>query len=111
MAKNISGVPVRRVSAEFTGDDAIDIEVIEVSLGLSRAVRSKVDKDALLMKYAIAALNSALTRYKSESGEKYPEADRFGVWLGIAPESGRAVDEDVKEETKGIPSGVQETNT
>ncbi|MBU2786495.1 hypothetical protein HAP93_12145 [Acidithiobacillus ferriphilus] len=83
MVKRVAGVPVRRVSAEFIGDDAVDLEIIEVSLGLNRISRSKSDRDTKLMQVALASLRNAIEQYRSKSGERYPEFVNFAVWLGI----------------------------
>lgn len=48
MANNVAGIPVRRVSAEYFGDDAVDLEIIEVTLGLNRIARNKGDPDGVI---------------------------------------------------------------
>lgn len=85
--KNIAGVPVRRVSAEIFGDQAVDLEIMEVSLGLNRATRSKGDRDAKLMTLALAALRKAVSQYSTENRVRYPELSEFSEWLGIQPET------------------------
>ena len=85
--KNIAGVPVRRVSAEIFGDQAVDLEIMEVSLGLNRATRSKGDRDAKLMKLALAALRKAVSQFSTENRVRYPELGEFSEWLGIQPET------------------------
>lgn len=83
MVKNVAGVPVRRVSAEFVGDEAVDLEIIEVSLGLNRISRSKSDRDMKLMQVALASLRNSIEQYRSKSGDRYPEFVSFAEWLGI----------------------------
>lgn len=94
MVKNVAGVPVRRVSAEFVGDEAVDLEIIEVSLGLNRISRSKSDRDTKLMQVALASLKNSIEQYRSKSGERYPEFGNFAAWLGI--------DADIKGESAVI---------
>lgn len=84
--KNVAGVPVRRVSAEIFGDQAVDLEIMEVSLGLNRATRSKGDRDAKLVTLALAALRKAVSQYSAENRVRYPELGEFSEWLGIQPE-------------------------
>ena len=93
MAKNIAGIPVRRVSAEFIGDEAVDLEIIEVSLGLSRVTRSKSERDTKLMQVALAALGKVIEQYRLESGERYPEFGDFAAWLGIKTNGASSIDE------------------
>ena len=93
MAKNVAGIPIRRVSAEFSGDEAVDLEIIEVSLGLSRVTRSKSERDTKLMQIALAALRKAVEQYRLESGERYPEFSEFAAWLGIKTDSAPTMDE------------------
>ncbi len=93
MAKNIAGVPIRRVSAEFSGDEAVDLEIIEVSLGLSRITRSKSERDTKLMQVALAALRKVIEQYRSEIGERYPEFGDFAAWIGIKTDNASHMDE------------------
>ncbi|MEY2335192.1 hypothetical protein [Acidithiobacillus ferrianus] len=93
MAKNVAGIPIRRVSAEFSGDDAVDLEIIEVSLGLSRITRSKSERDTKLMQVALAALRKVIEQYRSESGERYPEFGDFAAWIGINTDGVPTMDE------------------
>lgn len=88
MAKNVVGIPVRRVSAEYFGDDAVDLEIMEVTLGLNRNSRNKGDRDTKLMKIAFSALRRAIEQYRMETGERYPDFDTFASWLGARPEGG-----------------------
>lgn len=87
MANNVAGMPVRRVSAEYFGDDAVDLEIIEVTLGLNRIARNKGDRDAKLMKVALSALRKAVEQYREESGERYPDFETFASWLEVKPET------------------------
>ena len=104
--KNIVGVPVRRVSAEIFGDQAVDLEIMEVSLGLNRATRSKGDRDAKLMKLALAALRKAVSQYSTENRVRYPELGEFSEWLGIQPETVEdAPEPDMTDHKAIIPHG------
>ncbi|MBU2740023.1 hypothetical protein HJG40_14820 [Acidithiobacillus sp. ATCC 19703] len=78
--KNTSG-PVRRVCADILGDDAVDLEILEVSLGIQRIAKSKGDRDGMLIKAAFVALGCAVEDYRAESGVKHPEYDSFVEWL------------------------------
>lgn len=71
----------RRVSADFVGDEALDLDVLEVRLRISQHAKSKSDKDSLLVKTAIAALQERVDAFCLETGTKYPDCENFIHWL------------------------------
>jgi hypothetical protein len=91
--KNTSG-PVRRVCADIIGDDAVDLEILEVSLGIQRIAKSKGDRDGLLIKSALLALGRAVDDYRAESGVKHPEYEAFVEWLNTNGKPQDAVKKD-----------------
>lgn len=81
MAKRTDPGPVRRVCADIIGDDAVDLEIMEVSLGIQRIARSKSDRDGLLIKAALRSLERSAERYRGITGIRHPEYDAFMEWL------------------------------
>ncbi len=81
MARNSAESAVKRISGEFHGDDAVEMEIIEVSLGVSRIARSKSDRDDLVLRAARFALTKTLALYRLETGERFPEYHDFLSWL------------------------------
>ncbi len=73
----------RRVSVDFVGDEALDLEVLEVQLRINRHAKSKGDKDSLLVKTAIAALQERVGAFCRETGTKYPDCENFVRWLNL----------------------------
>ncbi|MCH9743249.1 MAG: hypothetical protein K0U21_08595 [Proteobacteria bacterium] len=65
--------PVRKISAELTGDDALQADVLITSLQLSG---SKLAKDKALVSLALKALSKAVEDCGRETGKRFPtEAD------------------------------------
>lgn len=107
--KNIAGVPVRRVSAEIFGDQALDLEIMEVSLGLNRATRNKGDRDARLLTLALAALRKAVSQYSTENRVRYPELGEFSEWLGIHHENAEdATEQEMATSPAMVPHGLDD---
>ena len=81
MSKESDGMIARRVCADFIGDDATDLDILEVSLGIHRSARSKSDRDTLLLKASIVALTEAVHRYIKKTGVRYPDYEEFIAWM------------------------------
>lgn len=77
----MANVMTRRVSADVIGDDAVELGILELSLGIQQIAKSKSDKDSLLMKAAFASLSSTLEQYQVEHDVKYPDFADFMKWL------------------------------
>lgn len=63
---------VKRLTTEFRGDDAVDFEILEVTLRLDEVARTKQDADALLIRLAFKALHKAIAEYCGDTGVRYP---------------------------------------
>lgn len=100
---NVVG-PVRRVCADIIGDDAVDLEIMEVSLGIQRIAKSKSDRDGLLIKAALLSLGRSVDEYRGITGIRHPEYDSFTHWLGR--ESNKAFQHEL-----GVSSGMAEIVT
>lgn len=81
MSKERDGMVARRICADFVGDEATDLDILEVSLGIHRSARSKSDRDTMLLKASIIALTEALQRYIQKTGIRYPDYEVFVQWL------------------------------
>lgn len=71
---------IRRICADFVEDEATDIEMMEVALGIHR-IRGKADRDAKLIHVAFMALKRATSEYRTKTGKRYPTADELVQWL------------------------------
>jgi len=63
---------IKRIHAEFRGDEAVEIELLEVSLRLGEIARSRIDADTQLVRLALKALRRAIDDYCAQSGSRYP---------------------------------------
>lgn len=95
---------VKRIHAEFRGDDAVELDILEVSLRLGDVARTRIEADTLLTRLAYKALYRCFEEYSRKSGQRYPtyrmllahidgapiesEADGARV-VSIAKEAGR----------------------
>ena len=76
---------VRRICADYADDEATDIEMMEVALGIHR-IRGKTDRDAALINVAFLALKRATSEYRTKTGKRYPSVDELVQWMA-RPES------------------------
>lgn len=79
---------VKRLSAEFIGDQAIEIELLEVSLRSGEEARSKLERDTALVGLALRALEHAIDEYRQKTGIRYPSRQQIEEYL-----SGERTDE------------------
>ena len=71
---------IRRICADFVEDEATDIEMMEVTIGIHR-IRGKADRDAKLIHVAFMALKRVTSEYQSITGKRYPTADELIQWM------------------------------
>ena len=71
---------IRRICADFVDDEATDIEMMEVTMGIHR-LRGKADRDAKLIHVAFMALKRVTSEYQSITGKRYPTADELVQWM------------------------------
>ena len=71
---------IRRICADFVEDEATDIEMMEVTMGIHR-IRGKADRDAKLIHVAFMALKRVTSEYQSITGKRYPTADELIQWM------------------------------
>ena len=55
---------MKRIHAEFRGDEAIEIELLEVSLRMAEVARTKVETDTRLVRLALKALARTIEYFR-----------------------------------------------
>ncbi len=63
---------VKRVHAEFRGDEAVELEILEVMLRMGEVSRSRIDIDTRMVRLAFRALERAIADYAGRTGQRYP---------------------------------------
>jgi transcription initiation factor IIE alpha subunit len=63
---------VKRLHAEFRGDEAVEIDMLEVILRMGEISRSRIECDTRLVRLALKALQNAMTAYCKKTGQRYP---------------------------------------
>ena len=63
---------VKRLHAEFRGDEAIDIEMLEIILRMGEVSRTPIESDTRLVRLALKSLQNAMTEYCRKTGRRYP---------------------------------------
>ena len=76
---------VKRIHAEFRGDEAVDLDVLEVSLRLGDVARTRIEADTLLTRLAYKALYRCFEEYSRKSGQRYPTYRMLLAYIDGAP--------------------------
>ncbi|MGC8542138.1 MAG: hypothetical protein ACP5QA_16115 [Phycisphaerae bacterium] len=84
--------PVRRICADFHNEAAVEIDMMEVQIGIHRAARNKSERDAVLMEIALLSLRKHIEAFSAITGDKYPDYQAIAGWL----ESGQSQESDGK---------------
>ncbi len=63
---------VKRITAEFRGDEAVEIDILEVMLRMGEVSRSRLECDTRLARLALKALDRAIADYCVRTGQRYP---------------------------------------
>ena len=63
---------VKRVHAEFRGDEAVEIDILEVMLRMGEVARTRIDCDTKLMRLGLKALDRVIADYCGRTGQRYP---------------------------------------
>ncbi len=91
--------PIRRVCADFHGSEAVELDILEARLGISRAARNKGERDAVLMELAVLSLRKQVEAYSQQTGDLYPSYDSLASWLESRPGTevnGNSADQAIK---------------
>ena len=81
---------VKRLHAEFRGDEAVEIDMLEVVLRMGEISRTRIESDTRLVRLALKALNNAITDYCRKSGQRYPNYMSVMKHLDDAEEAAQA---------------------
>jgi hypothetical protein len=73
--------PVRRICADFHGEASVEVDMLEVQIGIHRAARNKSERDAALMEIALLSLKKHVEAFSAMTGEKYPDYRLLAEWL------------------------------
>ena len=63
---------LKRVHAEFRGDEAVELEILEVMLRMGEVSRSRIDTDTRMVRLAFKALERMIADYAGRTGQRYP---------------------------------------
>lgn len=63
---------LKRVHAEFRGDEAVEIDILEVMLRMGEVSRSRVECDTKLVRLALKALDRVIADFSTKTGQRYP---------------------------------------
>lgn len=76
---------VKRLHAEFRGDEAVELEILEVTLRLGDVARTRLEGDTVLARLAFKALYRAIEEYCRKTGLRYPTYRTLMGYLDGAP--------------------------
>lgn len=63
---------VKRIHAEFRGDEAVELEILEVMLRMGEVTRSRIESDSRMVRLAFKALERTVADYSARTGQRYP---------------------------------------
>ncbi|MGH8621066.1 MAG: hypothetical protein ACREUB_00360 [Burkholderiales bacterium] len=72
---------VKRVHAEFRGDEAVELEILEVMLRMGEVSRTRIDTDTKMVRLAVKALERMIADYAGRTGQRYPTYQMLSRFL------------------------------
>ena len=63
---------IKRIHAEFRGDEAVELEILEVMLRMGEVTRSRIESDTRLVRLAFKALERMIADYSARTAQRYP---------------------------------------
>ena len=63
---------LKRIHAEFRGDEAVELDILEVMLRMGEVSRTRIDCDTRLVRLALKALDRVIADYCAKTGQRYP---------------------------------------
>ncbi|HEX9765036.1 MAG TPA: hypothetical protein VGA39_07105 [Candidatus Acidoferrales bacterium] len=63
---------LKRIHAEFRGDEAVELEILEVMLRMGEVSRTRVDTDTRMVRLAFKAHERMIVDYAGRTGQRYP---------------------------------------
>ena len=86
---------VKRIHAEFRGDEAVELDILEVMLRMGEVSRTRIEADTRLVRLALKALDRLMAEYTGKTGQRYPSYVVLMKYLddleGTAPPEMRVV--------------------
>lgn len=76
---------VKRIHAEFRGDEAVELDILEVTLRLGEIARTRIEADTVLTRLAYKALYRCIEEFSRKSGQRYPTYRALLSYLDGAP--------------------------
>jgi hypothetical protein len=83
---------LRRIAAELRGDEAVAIDILEVSLRLDEVARTRIEMDTILVRLALKALDDVIAQCCHETGARYPSYKALLRYLEGQPDHAAADD-------------------
>jgi hypothetical protein len=81
---------VKRLHAEFRGDEAVEIDMLEVILRMGDISRTRIESDTRLTRLALKALHNAMNDYCRKTGLRYPGYMTMMKYLDETQDPGQA---------------------
>jgi len=72
---------IKKITATFTGDQAIELELLEKSLRLDKLAKTKSERDNLFFSLALDSLRKSIIKYSKQHGTKYPSYEQMKDYL------------------------------
>jgi hypothetical protein len=63
---------LKRIHAEFRGDEAVEMDILEVMLRMGEVSRTRIECDTKLVRLALKALDRVIADYSAKTGQRYP---------------------------------------
>jgi hypothetical protein len=63
---------IRRINTEFRGDEALELEILEVMLRMGEVARTRIESDTKLVRLALRALDCVIAEHCARTGQRYP---------------------------------------
>ncbi|HSN40536.1 MAG TPA: hypothetical protein VLT92_10095 [Burkholderiales bacterium] len=86
---------LRRITAEFRGDEVVEIDILEVSLRMGEVARTQMESDTRLVRLALKALDKVIAECCRETGARYPSYKMLSRYLEAHPGDAAAGDSNV----------------
>jgi hypothetical protein len=83
---------LRRITAELRGDEAVAIDILEVSLRMGEVARTRIETDTLLVRLSLKALDNVIVQCCHETGARYPSYKALLRYLEGQPDHAAADD-------------------
>lgn len=72
---------IKKLTATYTNDDAIDLEILEKSLRFDKNYKLKTERDAAFIALAMDALRFVIEDYKRLLKVKYPSHEDIALFV------------------------------